>query len=53
MKRRAQAIFNDNGTLSIVITTRKGKKLIKKFSAVSSAVNYCNEHCIVASFDNK
>lgn len=52
MKRRAQAIFNDNGTLSIV-TTRKGKKRVKKFSAVSAAVNYCNEQRIVASFQNK
>lgn len=52
MKRRAQAIFNDNGTLSIV-TTRKGKKLVKKFSAVSAAVNYCSENRVVANFQNK
>lgn len=52
MKRRAQAIFNEDGTLAIVVN-RKGRKHIKKFSAVSSAVTYCNENRIVANFLNK
>lgn len=47
MKRRARAIFNDDGSISIV-TTKKGRRRAKKFYAVSAAVNYCNEHRINA-----
>lgn len=47
MKRRARAIFNDDGSISIV-TTKKGTRHAKKFNAVSAAVNYCNEHHIDA-----
>lgn len=47
MKRRARAIFNYDGSISIV-TTKRGKRHSKKFYAVSAAVNYCNEHRIDA-----
>jgi len=47
MKRIAKAIFNDDGSLSIVIT-RKGKRHTRKFRAVSVAVNYCKENRIEA-----
>lgn len=48
MKRRAKAIFNDDGSMSI-ITTRKGKLRARKFWSVSVAVNYCKEHRITAN----
>ena len=47
MKRRAQAIFNDDGSMAIV-TTKKGKRHSKKFYSVSQAVNYCAENRIEA-----
>lgn len=47
MKRIAKAIFNDDGSLSIV-TTRKGKRRTRKFRSVSVAVNYCKENRIKA-----
>lgn len=47
MKRIAKAIFNDDGSLSIV-TTHKGKRSARKFRSVSVAVNYCKENRIKA-----
>ena len=47
MKRRARAIFNDDGSGAIVMT-RKGKRHSKKFYSVSQAVNYCTDYRIEA-----
>lgn len=48
MKRIGRAIFNEDGSVSIVIT-RKGKRRAVKFTSVSSAVTYCNENRITAN----
>lgn len=52
MKRRARAIFNEDGSV-LIVTTCKGRQRAKKFTAVSAAVNYCNEHRIDAYFPSK